>query len=232
MQKFFSYFYARVFHLPRRDAWHLAVDGKGRLRSKNLNSARNPDFPPRFRHAVFARRRNPRFCLYASGGEFQADRDNQTSHIFSGKKESEARKKARGSKRKCAAISGICETAAAAGGRIARTAGVFVRERRYAGFPVFPAASKRLRLMGNSAGVAGNAPPLRKLAEFPVMRWKRVWSEPTCRKFLKSGGRTIRKIRFITATKNGRERAIARFNCLIKFSLRKLDIFKNRFHKY
>lgn len=60
----------------------------------------------------------------------------------------EARKKARGSKRKCAAISGICETAAAAGGRIARTAGVFVRERRYAGFPVFPAASKRLRLMG------------------------------------------------------------------------------------
>ena len=100
LQKFFSYFYARVFHLPRRDAWHLAVDGKGRLRSKNLNSARNPDFPPRFRHAVFARRWNPRFCLYASGGEFQADRDNQASHIFSGKKESEARKKARGSKRR------------------------------------------------------------------------------------------------------------------------------------
>lgn len=76
------------------------------------------------------------------------------------------------------------------------------------------------------------APALRKLAAFPVMRWKWVWGEPTCRKFLKSGGRTIRKIRFITAAKNGRERAIALFNCLTKFSIRKLDIFKNRFHKY
>lgn len=53
---------------------------------------------------------------------------------FRGKKKSEARKKARGSKwRKCAAISEFCETAAAAGGRIARVKTIFTAAVNFCG---------------------------------------------------------------------------------------------------
>ena len=62
----------------------------------------------------------------------------------------------------------------------------------------------------------GNAPPYRNFA--------RLRRRPNHSK--------IRFITAATAAKNGRERAIALFNCLTKFSIRKLDIFKNRFHKY
>lgn len=86
----------------------------------------------------FARRRNPRFCRYASGGEFQAGGDNRLGrHIFPyfrGKKSRRrGRKRAVRSGGKCAAISEFCETAAAAGGRIARVKTLFTAAVNFCG---------------------------------------------------------------------------------------------------
>lgn len=113
----------------------------------------------------FARCRNPRFCRYASGGEFQAGGDNRLGrHIF----------------------------------------------------PYFRGKKSRRRGRKRAVRSGGNAPPYRNFA--------RLRRRPNHSK--------IRFITAATAAKNGRERAIALFNCLTKFSIRKLDIFKNRFHKY
>lgn len=191
-------------------------------------------FPPRFRHAVFARCLNPRFFLYASGGEFQADRDNQASHIFAGKKKSEVRKKTRGSKRRVIRrhignlrdCGGGRRAYCAYGGRFRQGTAIRRIFRISCGFEKAEVNGEIARALREMRRRCGNLP------RFPSCGRNGFGGEQNRRKFLKSGGRTIRKIRFMAAAENGRGRSIALFNCLTKFSLRKLDIFKNRFHKY
>lgn len=140
MQKFFSQFYARAFHLPRRDAWPPAAEEKIKraLSAQKFKLSPQSRLPAALLAYCFARCRNPRFCLYASGGEFQAGGDNRLGrHIFPyfrGKKSRRrGRKRAVRSGGKCAAISEFCETAAAAGGRIARVKTLFTAAVNFCG---------------------------------------------------------------------------------------------------